>query len=159
MADDRFPSCRPESIAASKSDRLTSRDVAISFSDFQDGSSRLTLVLWPATTTDRFTTRDFICGPTVAIGAVALLAFRDTLIDRDPASTGMCTLKRYRKKSSAASIFFSERSRTTVRRGRVRYCASAVRRKCAVRDPKCQGPAHRNRAELWYNSRFTNVPL
>src|ERR1700738_5282350 len=71
-------------------------------------------ILWPATTKDRFTTRDFICGPTVSIGAVALLAFRDTLIDRDPASTGMCTLKRYRKKSSAASIFFSERSRTTV---------------------------------------------
>src|ERR1700730_4586563 len=96
MADDRFPSCRPESIAATKSDRLISRDVAISFSDFQNGSSRLTLVLWPATTTDRFTTRDFIRGPTVAIGAVALLVFRDTLIDRDPASTGMRTLKRYR---------------------------------------------------------------
>ena len=47
-------------------------------------------------------------------GRITTVAFRDTLIDRDPASTGMCTLKRYRKKSFAASIFFSERSRTTV---------------------------------------------
>jgi hypothetical protein len=56
-------------------------EAAISFSDFQNPSSRLTLVLWPATTADRFTTRDFICAPNVAIGGVALLAFRDTLTD------------------------------------------------------------------------------
>ena len=37
-----------------------SRSLAISFSDFQKASSRLTLVLWPAITTERLTTKDFI---------------------------------------------------------------------------------------------------
>src|SRR5262245_9922041 len=36
------------------------RSPPISFRLFQNASSRLTLVLWPATTTDRLVTRDFI---------------------------------------------------------------------------------------------------
>jgi hypothetical protein len=42
---------------------------AISFSEFQNASSRLTLVLWLARTTDRFTTRDFIYAPNVIYAA------------------------------------------------------------------------------------------
>src|ERR1700730_12440637 len=48
-------------MAVSNSDTVILPDAAISLSDFQNASSRLTLVLWPARTTDRFTTRDFIC--------------------------------------------------------------------------------------------------
>src|ERR1700730_4576029 len=88
MADDRFPWCRPESIAVSKSDRVILPDLAISFSDFQNASSRLTLVLWPATTVDRFTTRDFICDLCPErCGAVTLLPYCDTLNDGDTASS------------------------------------------------------------------------
>src|SRR5437764_10322315 len=60
MADDRLPCCRSESIAATKSDKVMSRPLAISLSPFQNASSRLTLVLWPAMTIDRLTTGDFI---------------------------------------------------------------------------------------------------
>src|SRR5215470_7719684 len=60
MADDRLPCCRWESIAATKSDNVVWRSPPISFRLFQNASSRLTLVLWPATTTERLVTRDFI---------------------------------------------------------------------------------------------------
>jgi len=36
------------------------RDAAISLKDSQNASSRLTLVLWPERTTDRFITMDFM---------------------------------------------------------------------------------------------------
>src|SRR5262249_34461761 len=42
---------------------------AISFSPFQNASSRLTLVLWPAITIERLTTGDFIDGPLFRPGA------------------------------------------------------------------------------------------
>src|SRR6476659_3463369 len=60
MADDRLPCCRSESIAATRSDNVMSRPLAISFRPFQNASSRLTLVLWPAMTMERLTTGDFI---------------------------------------------------------------------------------------------------
>src|SRR5438105_9794883 len=59
-------------------------DLAISFSEFQNASSRLMLVLWPARTTDRFTIRDFICAPNVAIGGLYCQSFRDTSIRPRP---------------------------------------------------------------------------
>src|SRR6266566_9791353 len=63
MADDRLPCCRWESITATKSDKFFCRLPAISFRPVQNASSRLTLVLWPATTTERLTTGDFIETP------------------------------------------------------------------------------------------------
>src|SRR5262245_41133415 len=60
MADDKLPCCRSESIAATRSDNVMSRPLAISLSPFQNASSRLTLVLWPAMTMERLTTGDFI---------------------------------------------------------------------------------------------------
>src|SRR5262245_33574559 len=60
MADDRLPRCRWESTVATKSDNVMWRSPPISFRLFQNASSRLTLVLWPATTTDRLVTRYFI---------------------------------------------------------------------------------------------------
>src|SRR6516164_3333989 len=60
MADDRLPSCRSPSIAATRSERVTRRLSAISLSPLQNASSRLTLVLWPAITIDRLITGDFI---------------------------------------------------------------------------------------------------
>src|SRR5262249_29717978 len=60
MADDRLPCCRWESIAATKPDNVMWRSPPISFRLFQNASSRLTLVLWPPTTTERLVTRDFI---------------------------------------------------------------------------------------------------
>jgi hypothetical protein len=41
------------------SDSIMPRPFEISFMLFQNAASRLTLVLWPPTTTDRFTTGDF----------------------------------------------------------------------------------------------------
>src|ERR1700736_2971780 len=49
-------------MAVSNSDTVILPDAAISLSDFQNASSRLTLVLCPPRTTDRFTIRDFIFG-------------------------------------------------------------------------------------------------
>src|SRR5438874_12599307 len=60
MVDDRLPCCRWESISATNSDKFFCRLPAISFRPSQNASSRLTLVLWPATTTERLTTGDFI---------------------------------------------------------------------------------------------------
>src|SRR6202048_5200440 len=60
MADDRLPCLRSESIAATRSDMVMPRPLAISLSPFQNASSRLTLVLWPAMTMERLTTGDFI---------------------------------------------------------------------------------------------------
>src|SRR3954468_16721346 len=45
-----------------RSDRVTSRSSAISLRPFQNASSRLTLVLWPAITMERLITGDFIDG-------------------------------------------------------------------------------------------------
>src|SRR5262245_46048478 len=63
MADDRLPCCRWESITATKSDNVMWRSPPISFRLLQNASSRLTLVLWPPTTTERLVTRDFIKTP------------------------------------------------------------------------------------------------
>src|ERR1700732_3977072 len=49
-------------MAVSNSDTVILPDAAICLSDFQNASSRLTLVLCPPRTTDRFTIRDFISG-------------------------------------------------------------------------------------------------
>src|SRR5882762_4662217 len=62
MADDRLPCCRSVSIVATSSDKVMSRPPAISLRPFQNASSRLTLVLWPAMTIERLTTGDFIGG-------------------------------------------------------------------------------------------------
>jgi len=50
MTDDRLPCWRSASIEATSSDKWRLRPPAISFSPFQNASSRLTLVLWPAMT-------------------------------------------------------------------------------------------------------------
>src|SRR5262249_8114805 len=47
------------------------RSRTISFSPFQNASSRLTLVLWPATTTERLTIVDFIKIPPFVLNATA----------------------------------------------------------------------------------------
>jgi hypothetical protein len=61
--DDRLLEGRSESIAASKVDNVKCRNAAIFFSDSQNASSTLTLVLCPSITTERFTTRDFMIPP------------------------------------------------------------------------------------------------
>src|SRR5271166_6460755 len=65
MADDRLLYWRSESIAVSKADNVTCRRPAIFFSDSQNSSSTLTLVLPPSITTERFTIRDFMDTPDV----------------------------------------------------------------------------------------------
>ena len=60
MADERLPCWRSVSMLPTRSDRLTRRVAAISFRPRQNASSRLTLVLCPAMTIERFTTGDFI---------------------------------------------------------------------------------------------------
>jgi len=60
MAEDRLPSARPESIDATRSDKVARRLIAISFSPRQKASSRLMLVLCPAMTIERLMTADFI---------------------------------------------------------------------------------------------------
>src|SRR5262249_44885469 len=54
--DDRFPLSRPRSTVATRSDNVMLRADAISLSPDQNSSSRLTLVLCPPITTDRFNT-------------------------------------------------------------------------------------------------------
>src|SRR5262245_31850068 len=63
MADDRLLCCRPASMVATRFDKVVSRPSATSRKPFQNSSSRLTLVLWPATTTERLTTEDFMADP------------------------------------------------------------------------------------------------
>src|SRR5262245_64969655 len=60
MAEDRLPWRRSVSIVATRSDSVSSRSPAICFRPCQKASSRLTLVLCPAMTIDRFTTGDFM---------------------------------------------------------------------------------------------------
>src|SRR5260221_1345686 len=62
MAAERLPCRRSVSIEATMSDSVNSRPLAISFRPYQNASSRLTLVLWPAMTIERLTTGDFIGG-------------------------------------------------------------------------------------------------
>src|SRR6266511_4088771 len=69
MADDRLPCRRSESIASTSSDNVMFRSRAISFNPFQNASSRLTLVLWSATTTERLTTRDFMTPPPAVVNS------------------------------------------------------------------------------------------
>src|SRR5260370_29245579 len=47
------------------------RSRAISFNPFQNASSRLTLVLWPANTIERLKTRDFMKTPPFVINSTA----------------------------------------------------------------------------------------
>src|SRR3954454_4081351 len=63
MADERLPCWRLLSISPTSSDNVISRNPEISFMPFQKASSRLTLVLSPATTIERFTTGDFMMRP------------------------------------------------------------------------------------------------
>jgi hypothetical protein len=65
MADDRLLWRRSESIAVSKADNVKRRRAAIFFSDPQNASSTLTLVVRPSITTERFTIRDFMDTPDV----------------------------------------------------------------------------------------------
>src|SRR5712691_1537294 len=76
MADDRLPSCRSLSIAAMRSDKVVLRPAAISLSAFQNLSSRVTLVLWPAILIDRLTTEDFIVRPS----DLGVLMMHDTML-------------------------------------------------------------------------------
>src|SRR5215471_1263630 len=63
MAEDRLPAwCAPSTDAISAA-TLTFRDCAISLSAFQNASSRLTLVRWPAIRIERLITGDCIGGP------------------------------------------------------------------------------------------------
>src|SRR5262249_11350958 len=54
---------RLPSITATDSARVMPPSSAISFKLFQNSSSRLTLVLWPAMTIERFEIRDFTASP------------------------------------------------------------------------------------------------
>src|SRR6516162_8938156 len=63
MADDRLACCRSASIAPTNSCKVMLRSPAISFRLFQNSSSRLTLVLWPAMTIERFEIGDFTASP------------------------------------------------------------------------------------------------
>src|ERR1700674_866156 len=60
MADDKLPCCRSPSIVATNSDSVRFRSPAMAFKLPQNLSSRLTLVLCPPMTTERFKTADFI---------------------------------------------------------------------------------------------------
>src|ERR1700720_1095162 len=60
-------------MAVSNSDTVILPDVAIPLSDFQNASSRLTLVLCPPRTTDRFTIRDFIFGLVLNSGFIPVV--------------------------------------------------------------------------------------
>src|SRR5262249_54310548 len=64
MAEDRLPSVRSELITSASSDNVMCRPSAISRNVVQNAPSRLTLVLRPATMTERLTIEDFIArGP------------------------------------------------------------------------------------------------
>src|SRR5579862_5377720 len=63
IAEERLPCWRLLSISPTSSESVMLRSPEISFMPFQNASSRLTLVLWPATTIDRFTTGDFMRPP------------------------------------------------------------------------------------------------
>src|SRR4051794_26478885 len=69
MAEDKLPCWRPVSMVATNSDNVMSRLPAISFRPFQNASSRLTLVLCPAMTMERFMTGDFIASLPFRSGA------------------------------------------------------------------------------------------
>src|ERR1700724_374772 len=60
-------------MAVSNSDTVILPDAAICLSDFQNASSRLTLVLCPPRTTDRFTIRDFISGLVLNSGFIPVV--------------------------------------------------------------------------------------
>src|ERR1700730_556729 len=67
MADDRLPFCLSLLIVPASSDVVIFRWSAISLNAFQNVSSRLTLVLRPAITTERLMTDDFIARSPIAI--------------------------------------------------------------------------------------------
>jgi hypothetical protein len=58
MADDRLTCLRSPSIAPTNAATVMPRSLAISLKLFQNSSSRLILVLWPAMTIERFKTGD-----------------------------------------------------------------------------------------------------
>src|SRR3984893_10739423 len=60
-------------MAVSNSDTVILPDAAIPLSDFQNAYSRLTLVLCPSRTTDRFTIRDFIFGLVLNSGFIPVV--------------------------------------------------------------------------------------
>src|SRR5438132_14148875 len=83
MAEDRLPCWRPLSISPTSSESVMLRRAEISFMPFQKASSRLTLVLCPATTIERFTTGDFIRHPRDQFDADPEAHLRDlTAVDR-----------------------------------------------------------------------------
>src|SRR5262249_10088306 len=81
MADDRLPCCRSVSILATSPDNVSSRSSAISFSKFQNVSSRLTLVLCPPITIERFAIDDFTARPILRI--VGIIQFGGTATSCD----------------------------------------------------------------------------
>src|SRR5215203_2335333 len=70
MAEERLPCWRVESMSATRSDKVLSLPVAISFRSSQNASSKETLVLCPAMTIERLTTWLFMMVPSV-VGLVA----------------------------------------------------------------------------------------
>jgi hypothetical protein len=84
MADDKLPWRRSESIEAIRPDRVDCRAIAISLRLFQNGSSRLTLVLWPATMTERLTIADFIARPRFYLVVLEHALFRPNLSSSIP---------------------------------------------------------------------------
>src|SRR5512133_2364105 len=75
MADDRLTCLRPPSIAPTNAATVTPRSLAISLKLFQNSSSRLILVLWPAMTIERFKTRDAASSPTDEPAIIILTAW------------------------------------------------------------------------------------
>src|SRR5262245_17481314 len=59
MADDRLSCSLATSMPAINSDKVSPRPIAISLRAFQNASSKLTLVLWPAIIIDRLLIVDF----------------------------------------------------------------------------------------------------
>jgi hypothetical protein len=59
-------------------DKGIPRDAAISLRDSQNASSRLTLVLWPERTTDRFITSDFMMHSSVKMLVTKTLIAKKT---------------------------------------------------------------------------------
>jgi hypothetical protein len=68
IAEDRLPFWRVLSISATVFDSVACWAIAISFRPLQNASSRLTLVLCPAITTERLTIEDFMIVAPIVCG-------------------------------------------------------------------------------------------
>ena len=79
MADDRLLCCRALSISATTFDSVIRCTYAISLKSFQNGSSRLTLVLCPSITTERLMTGDFMAAPQKFFISIFLMILSDNV--------------------------------------------------------------------------------